>query len=187
MRAVSSFDQPHAVLIKANWQAPALRGPSGQLFGNWQLSTVLLGKSGTPFNVIAGSDGEGFGNVDGSPGDRPNLLDSALLGRSVDDPDTSANRLPATAFAFIDPTAAAGSLGRNVFRKDGIFNINVALSKRWTLAGDTSVQLLAEALNLFNHPQFAEPGRELTSPNFGQITNTLNDGRAFKFGLELAF
>ena len=187
MRGVSSFDQPHALLLKSTWALPSARGASRAIFGDWKLSTVVLAKSGTPFNVIAGSDGQGFGNVDGSPGDRPNLLDPGVIGRSVDDPDTSASLLPTTAFAFMQPTDTAGNLGRNVFRKDGIFNVNAALSKHWGLGGDAAVILLAEALNLFNHPQFAEPGRELTSPNFGQITNTLNDGRAFKFSLELAF
>ncbi len=187
MRAVSSFDQPHSALVRAQWQAPPGRSLIGSLLGGWRLSAVMLGKSGTPFNVIAGSDGEGFGNVDGSPGDRPNLLHPAVLGRSVDDPDTSAQRLRKEAFSFIEPTDTAGDLGRNTFRKDGIFNINFALSKRWALPGDTSVTLRAESLNFFNHPQFAEPGRELTSPNFGQITNTLNDGRAFKFMLQLSF
>ncbi len=174
-------------LVKANWQSPALRGLSARLFGGWQLSTVMLAKSGTPFDVIAGSDGQGFGNVDGSPGDRPNLLDPMLLGRTVDDPDTSTGRLLNSAFAFIRPTDTAGNLGRNVFRKDGIFNINMALSKQWALPGDAAILFRAESLNLFNHPQFAEPGRQLTSPNFGQITNTLNDGRAFRFSLELGF
>lgn len=187
MRAVSSFDQPHALLLKTTWTVPSARGPMRRIGGGWSLSSVVLAKSGTPFDVIAGSDGQGFGNVDGSPGDRPNLIDPAVLGRSVDDPDTSSGLLPASAFAFIRPTDRAGNLGRNTFRKDGILNINVALSKEWTLPGETAVQFRAEGLNLFNHPQFAEPGRELTSPNFGQITNTLNDGRAFKFSLELAF
>ncbi len=187
MRAVSSFDQPHAMLIRSQWRAPALPGPLEAVLGGWQLSAVVLAKSGTPFNVIAGSDGEGFGNVDGSPGDRPNLLDPAILGRSADDPDTSAGQLPKAAFEFIQPFDTAGDLGRNVFRKDGIFNVNLAISKEWALPGDASLLFRAESLNLLNHPQFAEPGRELTSPNFGQITNTLNDGRAFKFGLELSF
>ncbi len=187
MRAVSSFDQPHAALLKANWRTPDYKAFPQRLAGNWELSAVVLGKSGTPFNVISGSDGEGFGNVDGSPGDRPNLLDPSLLGRSVDDPDRPASFFPAAAFAFIRPAEIAGNLGRNVFRKDGIFNVNMALSRRWGLPGDATVFLRAEALNLLNHPQFAEPGRELTSPNFGQITNTLNDGRAFRFSLELDF
>ena len=187
LRAVSSFDQPHAMLIQSQWRAPALPGALQAVLGGWQLSAVVLGKSGTPFDVISGSDGEGFGNVDGSPSDRPNLVDPAILGRSADDPDTSAGQLPKSAFEFIQPHDTAGNLGRNVFRKDGIFNINLAASKEWALPGDTSLLFRAESLNLFNHPQFAEPGKELTSPNFGQITNTLNDGRAFKFALELSF
>ncbi len=187
MRAVSSFDQPHSALLRAQWHLPRARSAVGSALGGWQLSVVVLGKSGTPFNVISGSDGEGFGNVDGSPSDRPNLLDASVLGRSVDDPDTSAESLPRDAFGFIRPTDEAGSLGRNTFRKDGIFNVNLAVSKRWPLVGDSAVTLRAESLNLFNHPQFAEPGPQLTSPNFGQITNTLNDGRAFKFMLQLSF
>ena len=187
MRAVSSFDQPRALLVKATWDMPRHGGPTRGLTSGWRFSSVILAKSGTPFDVISGSDGQGFGNVDGSPSDRPNVLDPSVLGRSVDDPETSAGLLPASAFAFIAPHDTAGNLGRNTFRKDGIFNVNAALSKDWALGGDAQIELLAEALNLFNHPQFAEPGRELTSPNFGQITNTLNDGRAFKFSLQLSF
>jgi len=44
--------------------------------------------------------------------------------------------------------------------------------------------LRAESINLFNTPQFAEPGTELANGNFGQITNTLNDGRTFRFGAQ---
>ncbi len=45
----------------------------------------------------------------------------------------------------------------------------------------------AESMGLVNTPQFAEPGVELASPNFGQITNTLNDGRTFWLVLQLGF
>ena len=184
---MSWFDQPHALLLRTNWEIPAIRSGWARWIGGWQLSTVFLAKAGTPFDVSAGSDGEGFGNVDGSPGDRPNLLDPSILGISVDDPDTSRRLFRADSFTFIQPTDLAGNLGHNVFRKDGIFNVNAALSKRWPLGGDSSLTLRGESLNIFNHPQFAEPGKELTSPNFGQITNTLNDGRAFKFTLQIDF
>jgi hypothetical protein len=42
-------------------------------------------------------------------------------------------------------------------------------------------------VNFFNTPQFAGPGDNLAAPNFAQITNTLNDGRTFRFTLRLAF
>ena len=45
----------------------------------------------------------------------------------------------------------------------------------------------AESINFFNTPQFAQPGSELTSPNFGLITKTLNDGRTFRFLVRFAF
>ncbi|MFN7624977.1 MAG: hypothetical protein ACK5RS_17710, partial [Acidobacteriota bacterium] len=113
--------------------------------------------------------------------------DLAVLGRTIGNPDTSTQLLSKGAFQFIQPTAGAGSLGRNVFRRGKIANINASLSRAWTLRGATSLTLRAESINLFNTPQFAEPTRELTSPSFGRITNTLNDGRTFRFTLRLGF
>jgi hypothetical protein len=49
------------------------------------------------------------------------------------------------------------------------------------------VQFRLEALNAFNHPQFAEPGTSLSEDNFGQITNTLDDGRTSRFERRLTF
>ena len=190
LRGVSTFDQPHAALINFSYQTAAL-GSRGRLmrslFGAWQLSSVLLFKSGTPFSVLAGSDAPGFGNVDGSQSDTPLLLDTAILGRSIDDPDTSFDQLPADAFGYIAPTDRRGNLGRNTFRRDGIANINMAVSKSWTLGGDNALLLRAESLNFTNHPQFEGPGANLAEANFGRITNTLNDGRTFRFTLRLTF
>ena len=194
MKAVSEFDQPHALLWRINYLVPrpALRSPmiNGWLQSiaqDWQLSSIILLKSGTPFSLQAGSDSPGFGNVDGALGDRPNLLDPSILGRSIDHPDTSQNGLPRDAFSFMAPTDPRANLGRNIFRKDGVFNVNLSLSRRFSLGGDRWLQFRAESLNLLNHPQFAEPGVALSSPNFGQITNTLNDGRTFQFMLSLGF
>jgi hypothetical protein len=47
--------------------------------------------------------------------------------------------------------------------------------------------LRAESVNFLNTPQFAEPNKDLASPSFGRITNTLNDGRTFRFTLSLRF
>ena len=110
-----------------------------------------------------------------------------MLGRSIDDPDTSFDRLPASAFSFISPTDLRGNLGRNTFRRDGIANLNVALSKSWPFGGDNTLLLRAESLNFTNHPQFPEPGAQLAQGNFGRITNTLNDGRTFRFTLRFTF
>jgi len=145
---------------------------------------VALLKQGTPFNLTT-LDGPGFGNVDGNGGDRPNLVDPSILGRSFGNPDTSVAGLPRSAFAAISPGAEAGNLGANVFRKGAIRNVNAALAKTWKLRRDWQLLLRAESINLLNTPQFAEPGSILGTPEFGFITNTLNDGRAFRFNLSL--
>ena len=190
MRGLSNFDQPHAMLWRLNYETPALGGPNSflrKIFGRWQFSSIVLFKSGTPFSLRAGSDAPGVGNVDGASGDRPNVVDPAVLGRTIDHPDTSTERLPASAFSLMLPTDTGGNIGRNTFRKDGIWNVNAGLSRVFTLGGERSVLFRVESLNFLNHPQFAEPGQSLSENNFAQITNTLNDGRVFKFTLQLRF
>lgn len=187
MKGPSSFDQAHAFLWRVAYATPGLSPGLGQVFGNWNISAVVLLKTGMPFTVVAGSDGPGFGNVDGNGGDRPNLLDPSILGRTIAHPDTSRELLPRSAFAFIQPTDPGGNLGHNTFRKGGIRNVNAALSKTWPLRSEKRLTLRAESINFFNTPQFAQPGTDLASPNFGQITNTLNDGRTFRFLVQFGF
>ncbi|MBI3472174.1 MAG: hypothetical protein HY013_12530, partial [Candidatus Solibacter usitatus] len=147
MRARSGFDQPQAFLWRAAYAAP-------KPLGGWMLSGVLLLKSGSPFTVMAGSDAPGFGNVDGNGGDRPNLLNPSILGRTIGHPDTSVGLLPPAAFAYITSTQDAGALGRNTFRRGGIHNLNASLSRGWTVSGEKRISLRAESINLLNAPQF---------------------------------
>ena len=190
MKGRSSFDQPHASLWRVTYETPGLSTQPGWIkgaFGAWELFTVALIKSGTPFTVSSGSDGPGFGNVDAAGSDRVHVLDPSVLGRAIDHPNTSRRMLPASAFAFMNPADLRGNIGRNTFRKDGIQNVNFALARRWPFRGDNEVSLRAEAINFLNTPQFAEPGRALSNDNFGFITNTLNDGRTFRFTLRFGF
>jgi hypothetical protein len=85
------------------------------------------------------------------------------------------------------PLDTRGNLGRNTFRKGAIRNVNAAVSRTWTVRPEARLTLRAESINLLNTAQFAEPGFDLVSPNFGQITNTLNDGRAFRFQVQIGF
>ena len=190
MKGPSDFDQPHAFLLNTLYETP--RDGTGNHFfdrltGAWQLNGVLLLKSGSPFSLRSGSDGPGFGNLDGASSDRPNVIDPSVLGAKTDHPDKSQALMPFSAFAFQSVDQAAGTLGRNTFRKDGVWNVNLALTRQFALRGDMLMRFQAESLNLLNHAQFEEPGSTLTESNFGQITNTLNDGRTFQFTLSLVF
>ncbi len=190
MKGPSNFDQSHAFLVRTAYSTPAAPASAAwlrRIAGSWEIASVALVKTGTPFSVITGSDAPGFGNVDGDNGDRPHLLDPSILGRTISQPDSSVRLLPASAFAFIQPTELRGSLGSNTFRKAGIGNVNASLSRTFPAGGDRKLMFRAESINFFNTAQFAEPTRELSSPSFGFITNTLNEGRSFRFLLRLSF
>jgi len=66
-------------------------------------------------------------------------------------------------------------------------NFNAAIAKEWRFQQGRQYRLSfrAEAFNAANHAQFDEPQRNLSSPAFGKITNTLNDGRVFQFTLRV--
>jgi hypothetical protein len=176
-KGLSNFDSPHALAVNYSWEIPKTRG--------WTLAGAHLWKNGTPLTLFVGSDNPGFGNVDGSGSDRPNILDPSILGMTIGDPNTSSQIISRSRFAYITPGASAGNLGRGTFRKSPIANWNASLSRQWRLPSEASLIFRVESFNFSNTPQFDEPQRNLASPSFGRITNTLNDGRVFQLSLRL--
>ena len=167
----------------------ALKRESCLLLGlkGWKVNGVWLLKNGTPFSVESGSDGPGFGNVDGQGNDRMHILNPAILGSVVGNPDTSQSVLARCSFAFMGPGESRRSIGRNTFRRGKIVNVNASLQRTWKLPQQKSPNLRGESINLMNTRQFAGPNFNLASPGLGRITNTLNDGRTFRFQLTLGF
>ena len=178
-KGLSNFDSPHAFTLDYSYQVP---GGRGWLLKGWQITGATLLKKGTPMTLYVGSDAPGFGNVDGAPSDRPNIIDLSILGATLGHPTTAPLILRRDRFAYIQPGQLAGTVGRNVFRKASIANFNAAIAKQWSWH-ESTMQLRVEAYNLTNTPQFDEPQRNLSSPSFGRITNTLNDGRVLQLGL----
>ncbi|HYM13405.1 MAG TPA: hypothetical protein VEU62_21885 [Bryobacterales bacterium] len=188
-KGLSDFDGTNYFLAQYAYQFPSPAAPLRRFLGGWELSGATLVKTGTPSTLYIGSDAPGFGNVDGSPSERPNILDPSILGMTINNPDTAPLILTRDKFSYITLGQKRGNLGRGTFRKDGIRNFNLALERLFHLPGnhDRTLGFRAEAFNAFNHPQFDEAQRNLTSPAFGKITNTLNDGRIFQLGFRFSF
>ena len=118
------------------WELP------GRLMRGWSISGTALFRSGTPFSVESGTDAPPSGNVDGVREDRPTILDPSLLGRSIDDPDTSLEILRPDLFSVEDTFINGfGNLARNTFRKDGTSNLNLAVAKEFSLSLDQTRSL----------------------------------------------
>ncbi len=53
--------------------------------------------------------------------------------------------------------------------------VDLTLQRRFALSERFSLQASADMFNIFNHPNFGSPINYLTSPLFGQSTQTLNN------------
>jgi len=190
MKSLEQFDTPHALVIGFRYEFPIARGRRGFLAwfpGGWRVAGTTTFKSGTPIHIHTGSDSPGNGNVDGVGGDRPNLLNTAILGKSLDHPDTSTSIWRREYFNTIIPPGGRGNLGFQTFRGDGISNWNLALEKDVVLREPWTLRFRSEFINFLNHPQFDGPDDEMAYEPFGKIINTANRGRVIQLLLRLQF
>jgi hypothetical protein len=187
----SLFDTPQNLTLSYTFALPPvghITGWTGLLLRDWEVSGTTIFQSGLPWHART-ADGPGWGNVDGVFNDRPNLLNAALLGGSFDDPDRSAALLRVDNFNTTIPAGGRGTLGPNVFRRDGtnVWNVSVGKMFRVRRWGEAAVEFRAVFLNLFNQAQFAAPGSTLASSVFSRITETALPGRATQFAVRVRF
>jgi hypothetical protein len=71
------------------------------------------------------------------------------------------------------PSGQQGDFGRNVLRGFGAWQADVAFQRQFQLTERLGLRFRGEFFNIFNHPNFGSPNNTLTSPLFGQSTQTL--------------
>ena len=178
----SDFDIRHSGSVNFVYQLPMARDTA---FGGWDVSGVLSARSGRPVNVIINRTGPDGNDVN----QRPDLVP----GVDPQPEGTPAGWLNLAAFAA--PGAGEfGNSGRNAFRGPGVWQFDVALTKRTSLGGDQSFDIRIEAFNLFNTAQYGQPARNVSEPLvFGRLAPA-NDGptgsgtsRQLQFGLRFSF
>ena len=94
---------------------------------------------------------------------------------------------------MLPPTGTFGNAGRNILTAPGFEDIDFAVSKTTAIKERVSLQFRAEAFNLFNHPNFAQPSNNFAAANYGQILATrtargdLGSSRQLQLGMKLIF
>ncbi|MEX2262719.1 MAG: carboxypeptidase regulatory-like domain-containing protein [Bryobacteraceae bacterium] len=156
----SNFDVRHSLQLAAVWDVPYATG--------WTVSGIFRARTGFPVDVAARENAFGlsYDNL------RPDLVAGAPLW--IDDRDVPGGRRINPA-AFVVPAGGGqGSLGRNVFRGFGLAQLDAMLERRFALRDDASLTFRAEAYNVTNHPNFADPVRFLNHPLFGRSLSQTN-------------
>jgi Carboxypeptidase regulatory-like domain/TonB dependent receptor-like, beta-barrel len=201
----SDFDIRHKLSAYLNWTIPGPpAGIARTLAGGWQVATVLIAQSGTPFTVvcngrsfapirdaagrIVGNSGCDY-NADGEGNDRPNApAFGSLSGLSND--DFIAGIFKASDFPTPAP-GTQGNVGRNTFRGPRYFNVDLSLIKSfklpWTGSSQGAIaQFRIEAFNAFNTTNLNPPEGNLSSSLFGRSTSALA-GRIVQFSGRFSF
>ncbi|MPY89073.1 MAG: TonB-dependent receptor plug domain-containing protein [Luteitalea sp.] len=199
-RGLASFDRTHN--LQVHWvvdspfgrdQAWLQQGLGSMLLGGWQFNGVLTAMSGATFSIVQDTAPEllagGSGQVPDQVKSEVEIFDNNQKG--VPPPGVD----PAQ-FQYFDTSAFApvsdarfGDVGRNTIRGPGFFNVDLGAFRTITLPSGIQMQFRAEALNVLNHPNFANPGGNVSDPDtFGFIRSTSGVGeRNFRFGLRLWF
>jgi hypothetical protein len=154
-------------------------GITGHLFGNWRIAPLLRMSSGLALNITSGKDN----SLTGEGLDRPNLIDATSMYSSSIGP--SLQWINSKAFAQ-NATGTFGNLGRDTVRGPGQLNLDVSLSRLFSLTERFHLEARAEGFNVINHTNFNNPNTNLNSSTFGRITSA-GDPRILQFALKLHF
>jgi hypothetical protein len=170
--APSDYDVRHRYVVSAIWELPFKGNP---LMEGWQIAVVTQGQTGSPVNILTNLNFTGNANI------RPDLVGNLQTfgdpnrwySTEVCDPRAAGSCTSSSVFALPVGPNHFGSLGRNAVRGPAFYNTDLSIIKK-TRVGKATIELRAEAFNVFNHPNLGQPGRIATvgSTSFGLITAT---------------
>ncbi|MGD0646522.1 MAG: carboxypeptidase-like regulatory domain-containing protein [Acidobacteriaceae bacterium] len=178
---------------------------TNELIGGWSVSGIVSYRTGLPINVLSDAFISSYAAED------PAIFTGTKS--QLNSLKSHVNNVQGTVYNFAGGATGAataysyfrGPLGleygsRNLLKGPGAANLDMGLAKIFPIVPSRQINLTfrADAFNLFNHPNFANPGASVpdivnnASP-FGQITSTISpsgqvgDIRVGQFSLRLEF
>jgi len=184
--AIHSDDIPHNFKFSGIWELPRapLSGVADKVINGWQLNAVAVWQSGFPFGVSAGRDNALRGSTD-----RANFVGggSAQLSDGRSHAEMIQQWFDTSKFQM-NPIGTFGNSGRNIVRGPRYFNTDFGLLKDIQATDQVGVQFRAEAFNVFNNVNFRLPDSNLSSSQFGRITQVVADSqRIIQLGVKVTF
>jgi carboxypeptidase family protein len=188
-RGVSDFDVKHTLTSSWTYDLPFGKGRpfannlgmvADKFIGGWQLSGILLVRSGLPFSVNQQQNVQSTGTAN-----RPNRIGSGEFDNPTVDRWFDINAFQITP----DSTGTYGNSGRNILRAPGQTNLDISLVKVTRFRERFEHQFKVEFFNALNHPQFAAPGNNIGSSSAGVISALLFNSpmRQIQLAMKLSF
>lgn len=172
-RGSSDFDVRHSFSGALSLDLPRMRHGVGRLkrlMENWSVDCLSFVRSATPVNVVTGL--APFGGPSGLNGSfRPDAVPGVAL--YLSDPNVGGGKRINRA-AFVAPMSPRqGTLGRNALRGFGTAQVDLAVRRQFSITEGIRLQARGDFFNVSNHPSFGNPVNFMSSPLFGQATQSL--------------
>jgi hypothetical protein len=167
-RGVADFDQAIRFTTSVNYALPKfhVNQIAGQLINGWQANAIVTMQDGLPLTIISGVDN----SLSGVGNDYADYVPGVSTARPAG--ASKLERFNPAAFAK-NATGTFGDVPRNSLRGPGFNNTDMSLFKDIMPERRVHAQFQAQAFNLFNHTNLANPGVSVNSTGtFGQITAT---------------
>lgn len=158
------------------------------LAGGWDIGMLGVWQSGNPFSILSGrATGPTTATTTiNYTGDR-SIGGVYTTGAGVYY-FTPAQITALTSTANEPAAGFVGSSGINSFRGPHFFDMDASLVKRFRITETLSAGFRAEAYNLFNNVNFANPAATITTPStFGKISSDYNAARIMQLALRIDF
>ncbi len=180
-RLAGRFVQP---LPTPHWRL-AQGGLGSRLFGGYSFAGTGILQSGLPFTVTnsGGASYYGTNTSRGSFAAGDTVANALLQGRT----EKRLNEYFNTA-AFVQSPDYYGDTGRNILRGPINRDFDLSLNKVTPIGEGVQAEFRAQAFNLTNTPNFANPASDVgTTSTFGVISATVGNPRILQFALKLSF
>lgn len=184
------FDARNRFVISYQWQLPFWNHAENwyqHVLGGWQLNGITTFMGGTPFTVYDSTDVSLQGSapeISGFSSNRPDVV-----GNPNNGPRTPQEWFNRAAFQQLNPATQAGQFGnegRNIVQGPGLQEWDFSTFKNIPIHESKSLQFRAEFFNVFNHANFRLPDNDISSPTFGEISESL-PGRLVQLALKFYF
>jgi hypothetical protein len=192
----ASFNRTQRFIISSTWSIPSPhRGLGASIFGGWALDVIAAIQSGSAVTIADTNTS----NVFGISEDRAQLTGMCRKNQLVSSGriQSKLNNYFNTACFTTPPVIGADGIGTSfgnsptgIVDGPGQVNLDLAVSKAISLSWPqekSTLELRAEFFNLFNHPQFANPDANFTSPTFGVISSTAVNARVGQVAVRFSF
>ena len=216
--ASSGFDVRQSFSGAISYQIPAAAksGVVGRVTRNWALDTVVVARTGFPFNGLIATPtalgGVGYTRPDLVPG-QPIYVHGAQCAQVFGPVAQGGNGvlmagqicpggkgLNPAAFS-IPASARQGTEGRNDIPGFNLVQVDLSLARKFAITDRINLQFRADAFNVVNHPNFANPfpqvdagpanllARQTLNQGLGGLNPLFQEGgpRSLQLSLKLTF